>query len=183
MNEQSCQKIQPLLAPFVDSETSPQEREQVERHLQGCAVCQSIVDDFAATARLVSTLPTPTLSAGFEAALARRIADSSLAPKPVSLWNKLLAWWEDTAPNGVRVAPTFAVAAVMLLLIGLPTTWLLTGRNVPLGITKQVVATPTTDAASLVASDPAIAELWDEHRSFAAAQPLGDPAQSLGEEN
>ncbi len=185
-----CQKIESLLAPFVDGEIAPRERDHVEQHLQGCVVCASIVADFAATARLVATLPAPpALSSGFEAALARRIADQSLAPKPVSPWSKLggrvQEWWHNAAPNGNRFAPAFAVA-VTFLVIGLPTAWVLTGRDTgeaePMATASTMPTTPM-DVAGLVASDPVLAELYNEHRSFAAAQPLGDPAQSVSGEN
>ena len=184
--EQNCKKIQPLLASFVDEELSPGEREQVRGHLAGCAVCESIAHDFASTARLVATLPPPpALSAGFEAALARRIADGSLAPKPLSPMAKLRQWWEDAAPTAPRLAPVLATVAVTLLAVAIPTGLVLTGRNTSPGM-RQPVATASvspSDAAALVASDPTLAELWNEHRTFAAAQPLGDPAQAVGGEN
>ena len=169
-----CKNTQPLLASFVDNELSHAETGRVRAHLSGCAVCQSIVDDFAATARLISTLPTVAgPSADFEARLARRIADESLAPKP-SVFGKLRSWW-----GGITIAPVtqFAPAFAAVLVVLIPAGYLFTGRNAakPSGVT---IASPPASAASLVASDPTLAELFNEHTAFSATQPLSDPAQS-----
>src|SRR5579859_7623314 len=91
-----CKSVQPLLSEYVDGELSEEVTWSVKLHLASCAVCSRIADDFCATARLVSSLPEPSgPSEGFEAMLARRIADQMLAPKPLTTWGKLLRWWEE----------------------------------------------------------------------------------------
>lgn len=180
-----CKQIQPLLAEYIDGELTEDSAWQVKMHVQSCAVCQSIADDFAATARLVSSLPVPKgPSASFEAMLARRIADGCLAPKPLSPFDKLRLWWDEkTAPSatGYRLNPALAGAFALLIAL-FPAGYLLThpdNRAVESG-KEYVHASPSPDtAANLVANDPALTELWDEHTAFSSAQPLGDPATAL----
>ncbi|MBC7806131.1 MAG: zf-HC2 domain-containing protein [Akkermansiaceae bacterium] len=176
-----CKQIQPLLAEYADGELIGETTRQVETHVQSCAVCQSIADDFAATARLVSSLPTPKgPSANFEAMLARRIADECLAPKPLSPLDKLRVWWDEkTAPSaaGYRFAPALAGAFVVLVAL-FPAGYLLT-RSDNVTVTRVLPLSSPDTAANLVASDPTLTELWDEHTSFSSAQLLGDPATAL----
>ncbi|MBC8137541.1 MAG: zf-HC2 domain-containing protein [Fibrella sp.] len=177
-----CKQIQPLLAEYVDGELAEDSTWQVKMHVQSCAVCQSIADDFASTARLVSSLPVPSgPSASFEAMLARRIADECLAPKPLSTLGKLRLWWDEkitpsAGATGHRLNPALAGAFAVLIAL-LPAGYLLTRPDSP---TKppEFAATPDA-AANLVASDPTLTELWDEHTAFSSAQPLGDPATAL----
>ena len=170
-----CKIIQPLLSAYTDDELVPQQSEQVKSHLHSCAVCATIADDFQNTARLVATLPAPpALSKNFEALLARRIADECLAPKPVSPLGKWQAWWDDVATaRPVRLSPAFAAIAASVVLI--PAGYFATRTVNPPVV--QTDATPGI-AANLVASDPMLTELADEHIAFSAAQPLGDPAQA-----
>src|SRR5512133_294300 len=47
-----CQKLEPLLTPYVDGEAQPRERSAVDAHLSACAPCASRV----AAERAVRTL-------------------------------------------------------------------------------------------------------------------------------
>ncbi len=178
-----CKNIRPLLVEYADGELGETQAWQVKLHVQSCAVCASIANDFAGTARLVSSLPSPKgPSANFEALLARRIADGCLAPKPLSPLGRVRLWWEEQAAHSrpvYRFAPAF-VAVVVVLMATLPTGYLLTHpiRTVA-GVSTPSPLPDTTK--NLVASDPALTELWNEHTAFSAAQPLGDPATALNE--
>ncbi len=177
-----CKQIQPQLAEYVDGELSEERAGQVKTHVRSCAVCQSIADDFASTARLVSSLPVPKgPSASFEAMLARRIADECLAPKPLSPLDKLRLWWDEKSmpsASGFRAAPAFAGAFAVLVAL-LPAGYLLT-RPDSAKVPTDLFASASPDAAAnLVASDPMLTELWNEHTAFSSAQPLGDPATAL----
>lgn len=179
-----CKNIQPLLSEYVDGELADEATRRVKTHVLSCAVCQSIADDFASTARLVSSLPVPKgPSANFEAMLARRIADQCLTPKPLSPLDKLRLWWDEaTAPNttGYRLNPALA-GAFALLVVLFPTAYFMTHTssqsNTGLPI-AQASASPDS-AANLVADDPTLNELWNEHTAFSSAQTLGDPATAL----
>ncbi len=183
-----CKTVQPLLAEYVDGELAETQAWQVKMHVQSCAVCQSISDDFAATARLVSSLPVPKgPSASFEEMLARRIADECLAPKPLSAFDKLRVWWDEkTASVPIGYRPTPAFAATFALLIALfPTSYLLTHSGSRTTTPETHPSTVPVTAANLVSNDPGLTELWNEHAAFSSAQPLGDPASVLAgtEEN
>jgi anti-sigma factor RsiW len=177
-----CKQIQPLLAEYVDGELAGEATRRVKTHVQSCAVCQSIADDFASTARLVSSLPVPKgPSVNFEAMLARRIADQCLAPKPLSPLDKLRLWWdESTAPSatGYRLNPALA-GAFALLVVLFPTGYFMTHNQVDTKLPVAQASASPNAAANLVASDPTLTELWDEHTAFSSAQTLGDPATAL----
>ncbi len=57
----SCQDLEQLLDDFVDDETTPDERREVEQHLAGCSDCRSVVKDtralLAASATLAREVP------------------------------------------------------------------------------------------------------------------------------
>jgi anti-sigma factor RsiW len=120
-NLRDCRSLLPLLAPYVDGELSSDEQWRVETHIATCAVCGKVVADFAATARMMQSLPTPELSADFDSRLAGRLADITLAPRRPRLLDRLrLAWaiaparpvWATVAV--VAMVPLFAIATVRL---------------------------------------------------------------------
>ena len=57
----SCRDLEQLLDDFVDDETTPDERREVEQHLAGCSDCRSVVKDtralLAASATLAREVP------------------------------------------------------------------------------------------------------------------------------
>lgn len=161
-----CKKIQPLLSEYVDGALPEDTAWQVKLHLSSCAVCQKVTDDFTGTARLLATLPTVETSAGFEDALARRIADMTLKPRPVSLLERLRIWWSE--PISAR-RPVLASAAVFAVLI--PVAFVVTMQKT----VTQPQPTPAPTAL-VVESDPTLEQLSVEHTAFSSAEKMGDPS-------
>ena len=60
----SCQDLEHLLDDFVDGETTPDERRQVDQHLAECSECRGVVGEtralLAATATLGREIPPGT---------------------------------------------------------------------------------------------------------------------------
>lgn len=172
-----CKKIQPLLSEYVDGELTEETAWTVKLHLSSCAVCGRIADDFAATARLVASLPEPKgPSEGFEAALARRIADQMLVPKPLSAWDKVRLWFDEaTNPASHPQRRPMVLATATALAAAIPAVIFFTHQTQLPGPPTPPSLPPVT-TAQIVVSDPALSELWNEHAAFSSAQPLGDPA-------
>jgi hypothetical protein len=53
----SCNEIERLLDAFVDDELTPDRRERVERHLDGCAACRRTAKELRALVDAASKLP------------------------------------------------------------------------------------------------------------------------------
>ena len=97
----SCQDLEHLLDGFVDGETTPDERRQVERHLAGCSNCRGVVKEtralLAATETLARQIPPgrdlwPEIRAGVSG---RRIASSTT----VSAWSGARSRWIGLAAS------------------------------------------------------------------------------------
>ena len=53
----SCQDLEHLLDDFVDGETTPDERRQIEQHLAECSDCRGVVEETRALLAASATLP------------------------------------------------------------------------------------------------------------------------------
>jgi len=161
-----CKKIQPLLSEFVDNALDGDTAWKVKLHVSSCAVCEQVAGEIRATASLLSGLPARETSSGFEAALAARLADRVLAPRRVSLWERMRMAWAFPATPVLR--PALASAAALAMLV--PAT-LITLR----GTHVSPASGPATTKVS-VADASGLQSLWDEHAAYSASEPLGDQA-------
>lgn len=152
-----CKNIRPRLSEYVDGALPADLAWTVRMHLASCAVCARIAEDFSAMARLLGELPRRETSAGFEAALARRLADQMLPPHR--------AWWPL---SGARLRPAAAFAGALAALV--PAVFLAT-RHSP------ERARPETAAA--VSEQQFVEQCLDEHAAYASAEPLNDSAAVL----
>lgn len=176
-----CTRIQPLLSEYVDGTLTDQVSWDVKMHITSCAVCAKIADDFTATSRLLGELPPMELSADFEALLTKRLADESLRPRPLTLGtrltNALSGLWQNTTRRSV-MATGVAVAMVVplaVVIMNMPRT----GNN---GKQIATVTTPTPTAVIPAGTEtPSLDadKVWSGHVSYAASEPLGDPAGLL----
>ena len=172
-----CKTIQPKLSEYVDGTLSGDTAWTIRLHLTSCAVCAQIEGDFRQTASLLRSLSAPELSPGFEAALARRLADQSLRPRPVSPWGRVAALW---ASLPVLPRPVYAGAAAALVAACLPVAYIATAHRAATPV--AAVATPGRQVASAgvgTSGDVALDEMWNEHLTYASSEPLGDSAALL----
>lgn len=158
-----CRRIQPRLSEYVDGVLSPDETWEVEKHVAACAVCARVADDFAATTRLLGSLPSAEPSADFAARLALRLADQSLAPRPLTLWGRLRNAWEDR-PRPVRAAAASGVALACL---------------VPVFAVVVVRTRPQTPPVVAVAEPSSLEDIVRVHVRAASAEPLGESSGVL----
>lgn len=168
-----CKTIQPRLSEYVDGALAENDAWKVKLHLSSCAVCERVADELSATAKLLSALPTMETSAGFEAVLARRLADRALHPRSPSLLDRLRSLWTERPAVRPAMASltAFAAAAAMVgvFVVNRSSTAPLANTEPP---AAQTVVTDQKKPATLE-------QVFDEHAAYASAEPLGDPAGML----
>lgn len=167
-----CKKIQANLGEYVDGALPSDEAWRVKMHLSSCAVCDQAARELSGTVALLQSLPRQDTPAGFEQALARRLADVALQPRRSSLSERIGNWW--TLPRRVRPA-TLATAGALAALA--PAAILVFSSANHGGATSPVhspgARTPSLVRASTASSD-FVQQCLDEHSTYAAADPLGD---------
>ena len=97
----SCSRMENRILGYVDGRLKESERQEVEKHLAGCAACRLRVSEFRAVSGLLEELPTIEPSAAFDLRVRARVA-----AEPVKQ-----SWWAWLMP-----APRVAVAALVLML-------------------------------------------------------------------
>ncbi len=88
------ERISERLSDFVEGALTPQERQEIERHLSSCAECRRDVELLRRTLSLVRGLPRPSAPANFSQALRRRARKGALARASVNRWIRLMVPWE-----------------------------------------------------------------------------------------
>jgi len=169
----NCQTIQPQLSEFLDDQLGAQTAWDVQTHVAGCAECAKTQRELSRLRDALHALPVPTLSAGFDAALAERLA---LTRRPaalsgVALWKTRLTALFANPPAG-RLRPMLAFGAA--------------GAAAALGLFFLPTPTPPAPALSPAAVQTAavdhafVAECVAQRRREAAGEPLADlSAQNL----
>lgn len=69
----NCDEIRPLLSAYYDGEASPEERDQVERHLARCEDCRRILAEYRALGGDIRALAVPIPPAGLRRDVWQRI--------------------------------------------------------------------------------------------------------------
>ncbi len=169
-----CQTIQPLLSEFLDEQLDARTAWEVQTHIAGCAACARTQRDLSRLRDALHTLPMPALSAGFDAALAERLALTRRPAMPAAAsWKDRLAALFAPPPPAGRLRPVLAFGAAgaaaalgLLLFLSAPT---------------PPVSPVLSDAVQTVAVDHAfVAECLAQRRREAAGEPLADlSAQNL----
>ena len=167
----NCQNVKLLLSEFTDETLDAAAAWQVQTHLSGCAACAGAARDLASVKRLVQTLPAKAPSAGFDAALAERLALTRrpAAPLPLS-WHARLAQFLALrlAAPARQARPALALGAVL-------------AAGVFTVVLTERTAAPPAPAAAVRGADPAfVAACVAQHHRDAASEPLADlSAQTL----
>ena len=155
----NCNRVHPLLTEFADDTLDAGTAWQVQTHLSGCDSCRMLHRELASVTKLLHTLPAAAPSAGFDAALAQRLALTRRPAAPASMFR--------TQGMFRRLRPAFALS--LALAAG-------TFAAFSPGHPPKSPAVPSAHAA-----DPAfVADCVAQHRRDAAAEPLADlSAQTL----
>jgi anti-sigma factor RsiW len=162
-----CKRIQPLLSEYVDGTLTEEQAWTVQMHVSTCAVCSQIAEDFTATTRLLAALPEPKLSENFEAMLAKRLADESLQPQPLTLWTRcksviVEAWHRPSVRMGM------ATGTVLAMIV--PMAFFATSKGIVPG--KAPVATATPEV--IMGSTNSLEQLLTEHVTYASSEPFSE---------
>jgi len=156
-----CRSLLPLLGPYADGELAPDETWTVEKHVATCAVCAKVVADFAATSRLLQSLPAPELSADFDARLAARLADITLTPRR--------ARWTDRFRVASGPRPGRSVWAPLAVALVVPAFAFLAFRS---------IGKPSPEVAR-AADHSALEVIAGDHVRAASIEPLGSTASLM----
>jgi anti-sigma factor RsiW len=159
-----CKKIQEGLSEYIDGVQTVEQSEATQAHLRSCAVCTKIAEELTQTSRLLAFLPRPELSESFELKLTTRLAGQALRPKPITLTEKLAAWW---VRPGVRPALASGLALATLVPVVV---------FFPRAVRPTVVATPAVEA---VAENAEVEQAMQEHLSAKAGEVFGDSSGLL----
>lgn len=167
----NCQNVKPLLTQFTDETLNAAAAWQVQTHLSGCAACAAAARDLAAVKRLMQTLPSKTPSAGFDAALAERLALTRRPASPLPLpWRTRLAHslCSLLAAPPRRSRPALALGAIL-------------AAGIFTAAFTAHTAAPPAPAAAVRGADPSfVADCVAQHHRDAASEPLADlSAQTL----
>jgi anti-sigma factor RsiW len=100
----SCERMESRILAYVDRRLNESERAEVQKHLDGCAVCRVRANEFSSVSDLLDDLPVIEPSPAFDVRVRARIAAE---PEKQSWW----ASW-----GWLRPSPRIALAASMLLL-------------------------------------------------------------------
>jgi anti-sigma factor RsiW len=171
-----CKKIQGLLGEYVDDALASEDAWRVKLHLASCAVCDQAARELSGTVALLQSLPRQDTPAGFEQALARRLADVALQPRQPSFAERVRDAW--TLPRRARRPATLGalLAALVPVAVLVVTSANRTATLVPPAATVPGVpaASVTHRAAAMAPGADFVQQCLDEHSTYAAADPLGD---------
>lgn len=157
-----CREVRSRLGAYVDGEVRPDERTELERHLERCGACRQELEALQAVRSFLACESLPGLPSGFHSKvmLAAEQVVGDEAPSPLRTPLDLPRWWR---------AGTLATraAAVAALVLGV---WL--GALLGLGVARQ---------GSAISPDPSVATA-DAFSSTYGFDYMGEsPAGSLSQ--
>lgn len=165
----NCQSVKLLLSDFVDETLDASAMWQVQTHLSGCPDCARISRDLEAMKRMLFALPAQTPSAGFDAALAQRLALTRRPGAAPQTWRTKIAavFASHLASPAQRLRPALALGLVI------------TAGSFAVLLPGHHPAPPS--AIAVHGTDPAfVADCVAQQHRDAAAEPLADlSAQTL----
>ena len=161
----NCQSVKLLLSEFLDERLDAAEAWQVQTHLSGCATCRQISREMESVKRVVRALPALAPSAGFDAALAQRLALTRRSASPVQNWQTKIAAFQNAPAR--RLRPALALGFVL--------------AAGSIAVFSPLAQTPPPAPAATHSADPAfVADCVAQHHRDAASEPLADlSAQTL----
>ncbi len=117
MNALTCQDVLDRVAPYLDDELGPAERELLERHLDGCASCRGVVEKVAeqelrpppVADAIAARMGAPDFWASMDARLGSEIDARLRSPGGAAPRSFTLSW---------KVALAYAAALALALLWG-----------------------------------------------------------------
>lgn len=113
----TCQAIRQLVPLFVEGDLPRRKADGVSRHLDGCATCRGLAEEYRQSQRWLRAAPGPTPDGDaldeLRRSVWRRIGDE---PRPAPWWLAIERGW--AALRRWASQPAVAGMAVMLVVIG-----------------------------------------------------------------
>jgi hypothetical protein len=156
-----CERIRKELIAYRDGELSKQERLRVADHLRGCPACMREERALTRVEHLLTSLPSVTPSAGFNATFWQRLAqESEVEPE-----SRLARWWREWTSSW-QLAPALAAAASVVVFLGYLLSSAPTSPTRPFA-TKPLAMTPSgTVERAPVQAESVPAEIAQEPELF-----------------
>jgi hypothetical protein len=117
MNAMTCQDVLDRSAPYLDHELGRAERELVERHLEGCASCRTVIEKLAdqelrpppVSDAVAARIGAPDFWSAMDARLAAEVDAQLHAPRPATARSFTVSW---------KLALAYAAALAIAMLWG-----------------------------------------------------------------
>jgi anti-sigma factor RsiW len=117
MNAMTCQDVLDRVAPYLDHELGRAERELVERHLDGCPSCRSVIEKLAeqelrpppVSDAVAARIGAPDFWSAMDARLASEVDAQLRAPGAATVRSFTVSW---------KVALAYAAALAIAMLWG-----------------------------------------------------------------
>jgi hypothetical protein len=112
----NCTRVQELLPLYVGADLAAREAEAVRAHLEACALCRDVVEEFAASAAWLQAAPPPEFDEAFFDDLRAGVwqRQAQLAAQPT--------WFERWLPSG-GWRPVWAATALAVLVMSAIWSW------------------------------------------------------------
>lgn len=78
--------VQEQLSAYLDRMLSPEENNQVESHLMGCAQCKKVLGELQGMVGWMKSVPKPSMNVGLEARLLSRLDGGGPSQNPIRSW-------------------------------------------------------------------------------------------------
>src|SRR5262245_48175511 len=92
----NCTRVQELLPLYVGADLVAREAESVRAHLETCAPCRELAEEFAASTAWLQAAPPPEFDEAFFADLRgdvqQAIAQTALRPSWAERWSPVVNW-------------------------------------------------------------------------------------------
>lgn len=147
----NCKELETLLHPYLDGELTPDQRADVDKHLEGCADCRAHLKDWQA---LHKVMQAPEL---------RHRASDTLRQRLHSELQKA-----DARPNGIRWQRWAAAAAVVVVALSVGFIFIPHGDEddamVDAAVDQQEQAMTAKRLTDLHSSNPSDIQIWLSHQ-------------------
>lgn len=110
-----CARVQKLMSRYLDGELRTSEKYFVSRHINICPACRHELDELQSAMKLIRVLPEVSAPPAFWTHLAKQLVP---AGRPKRRWPGIAGFF----PGG-RFWPGAAVAAALILVMGLTSLW------------------------------------------------------------
>ncbi|HAK56432.1 MAG TPA: hypothetical protein DCP38_13285 [Acidobacteria bacterium] len=151
----SCAQFEDAIGELVDSTLDPSARDALNRHLEGCAACRALVDDFRELRVRAAELPRQIPPNRVWSSIAAALDDDADAGSAATRGGVAGEWWRQASWRGL------AAAAVIVIVAG-TAVWMLPDVQPPNDATAPIAADAEA-AETIIESVEVELRLAEEH--------------------